>query len=152
MVIAIDFDGTLVDHRFPAIGDEVPGAFDWLQKFQESGAKLILWTARKDGFPLGTPLTDAVEFCRDRGVVFWAVNENPDQPHVLKAFAHLYIDDAAFGCPLLDNPVDGGRPFVYWAVVGPRVMDLIETHQNQNPNGVSGRVFECNQAISDYHP
>ena len=49
MFIAIDFDGTIVDHRFPEIGKPVPGAFEWMKKFKEAGAKLILWTMRSDG-------------------------------------------------------------------------------------------------------
>ena len=47
--IAVDFDGTIVDHVFPEIGAAVPGAFKWLKRFKEAGATLILWTMRSDG-------------------------------------------------------------------------------------------------------
>lgn len=126
MIIAIDFDGTLVDHRFPDIGDENPGAFRWLKEFQEAGARLILWTMRSDDRPDGTnPLREAVEFCRDRGVEFWGINENPEQRGWTgspKQYAHLYIDDAALGCPMRANPRMDGRPMVDWDRVGPEVM------------------------------
>ncbi|MBL4903373.1 MAG: hypothetical protein JKY62_12090, partial [Desulfocapsa sp.] len=48
MYICIDFDGTVVDHRYPYVGDPVPLAVDWLQRFVELGAKLILFTMRSD--------------------------------------------------------------------------------------------------------
>ena len=129
MLIALDFDGTLVDHRFPDIGAEVPGAFRWLKKWQKAGAKLILWTMRSDGKENGPTLTDAVEFCRKQGVEFWAVNENPEQKAWTdspKAYAHYLVDDSAIGCPLRENPRLGGRPYVDWDVVGPAVLKLIE--------------------------
>lgn len=134
MILAIDFDGTLVDHRFPEIGVPVPGAFDWLKRWQAAGAKLILWTMRSDGRTgggreNGPVLTEAVEFCRSQGVEFWGINENPQQKGWTgspKAYAHAYVDDAAFGCPLKENPRVGGRPYVDWSVVGPAVMALLE--------------------------
>lgn len=133
-IIAIDFDGTIVEHRFPKVGDEAPGAFEWLKKFQEAGARLILWTmrsdggVRKDGTQNETPLTDAVEFCRANGIEFWSVNGNPDQATWTgspKAYAHRYIDDAAIGCPLIQLPNDA--VVVDWEAVGPTVLEFIES-------------------------
>ena len=72
-------------------------------------------------------LSEAVEFCRQHGVEFDALNRNPQQDEWTsspKAYAHVYIDDAAFGCPL-KPPVNGGRPTVDWSIVGPSVMELI---------------------------
>lgn len=129
MLIAIDFDGTVVDHCFPDIGEPVPGAFFWLKKFQEHGAKLILWTMRSDSQKSGPVLTEAVEFCRNNGVEFWAVNENPTQKEWTgspKVYAHIYVDDAAHGCPLRTNPRLGGRDYVDWDVVGPSVLELLK--------------------------
>lgn len=135
MILAIDFDGTLAEHEFPDIGREVPGAFDWLKKFQAAGAKLILWTMRSDGRTAdgskenGPVLTEAVEWCRERGVEFWGVNGNPGQSSWTqspKAYAHLYIDDAAFGCPLVESKKAGNRPHVDWSKVGPAVMEMLE--------------------------
>lgn len=139
MIIAIDFDGTLVEHKFPEIGREVPGAFAWLRAFREAGAHLILWTMRSDlraeaasceGHKADRDyLTEAVEFCRARGVMFWGVNQNPAQASWTlspKQYAHLYVDDAALGCPL-DHSGPGERPTVQWRTVGPMVMALLNT-------------------------
>jgi hypothetical protein len=130
VIIAVDFDGTIVDHCFPAIGDPVPGAARWLKRFQEFGAKLILWTMRADGREGGfNPLTEAVEYCRSAGIEFWAVNANPEQAEWTaspKAYAHIYIDDAAFGCPLKENPRADGRPFADWDKIGPAVEDILK--------------------------
>ena len=129
-VIAIDFDGTLCDHRFPAIGKEAAGAFRWLKKFQEAGAKLVLWTMRSDGCDDGTnPLAEAVQWCLDRGVAFWAVNSNPDQHHWTaspKAYAQAYVDDNAIGCPLRKGPKKDSKAVVDWRIVGPLVMAIIK--------------------------
>ena len=130
LIIAIDFDGTIVDHRFPDIGEPVPGAFRWLKEFREAGAKLLLWTMRSDGQESGNVLTDAVAFCRNNGIEFDAVNESPEQKTWTtspKCYAHVYIDDAAFGCPLRENPRSGGRPFVDWDVVGPVIAAMISS-------------------------
>lgn len=123
MILAVDFDGTLCDHRYPDIGAEVPGAFRWLARFQAAGVRLVLWTMRSD-----ETLDDAVRWCRDRGVEFWTVNANPQQAAWTgspKVYAHAYIDDAAIGCPLRDNPRMGGRPFVDWEKVGPAVAAML---------------------------
>jgi hydroxymethylpyrimidine pyrophosphatase-like HAD family hydrolase len=73
-IIAVDFDGTLVEHQYPAIGPDVPGAFETLRQVQEAGAHLILWTMRD-----GDHLAAAVELCQDRGLVLWGINRNPEQ-------------------------------------------------------------------------
>ena len=128
MFIAIDFDGTIVDHRFPEIGRPVPGAFTWIKRFKDAGATLILWTMRSDSSAYGDTLSDAVKFCRKNGVEFDLVNSNPqDWTSSPKVLAHAYIDDAAIGCPLRSNPRMGGRPFVDWDIVGPTVMKLFDT-------------------------
>src|SRR5688572_1552154 len=98
-IIAVDFDGTLVKHKFPDIGDEVPEAFEWLKKFQEAGAKLVLWTMRDTHYQQA-----ALDYCQDRDVKFWGINMNPDQAVWTgspKAYDHIYIDDDAFGCLLV---------------------------------------------------
>lgn len=71
MTIAVDFDGTIVDHKYPAIGRERSFAIATLLLLQEEGHRLILWTARE-----GRLLDEAVEFCRSRGLEFFAVNSN----------------------------------------------------------------------------
>lgn len=126
MFIAIDFDGTIAEHEFPKIGRPVPYAFTYMRTFRDLGAKLILWTMRSDGQAHGDVLTQAVEFCRQHGIEFYGVNGNPEQrawTSSPKAYAQIYIDDAALGCPLVYPK--SGSPYVNWEQVGPRVIDMI---------------------------
>ncbi len=126
MYIAIDFDGTIVEHKYPDIGNPVPGAIEWMKRWQSAGAKLILYTMRSDGSD-GPTLTQAVEYCRRHGIEFYGVNSNPTQAKWTqspKAYAHVYVDDAAFGCPLRDA-FSTDRPMVDWEVVGPAVMQKL---------------------------
>ena len=99
MVIAVDFDGTIVEHRYPAIGKELPFAIDTLRKLVEEGHRLILWTVRE-----GQYLDEAVEFCRSRGLEFYAVNRDypeeekeNNQRFTRKLKADLWIDDRNLG-------------------------------------------------------
>lgn len=127
MIIAVDFDATLAEHIFPQIGREVAGAIHWCKMFQQAGAKLIMWTVRQDGPEYGPVRTEAVEWCRERGLVFDAVNNDLEVyswTQGNKIFANLYIDDAAFGCPLITWP--DRRPVVDWSIVGPEVMKRIK--------------------------
>jgi len=125
MIIAVDFDGTIVVHEYPAIGTELPGAFYCLRIFQSLGARLILYTMRH-----GDILEAAVKYCRDKGVEFWGINENPEQDKWSKSrkvYADIYIDDAAFGCPLMSGIYGFGnsrRP-VDWSVIGPQVDQIL---------------------------
>lgn len=130
MIICVDFDGTIVKHKFPAIGDPVPGALDSLKLFKKLGVTLILWTVRSDGQKNGDVLSQAIEYCRQNGVEFDAVNENPEQKKwssSSKAYAHYYIDDAAIGCPLCTE--QGERPWVDWRFVTPRVLSFLVEEQ-----------------------
>lgn len=75
MTIAVDFDGTIVTHEYPQIGKEIPFAIQTLKMLQQDGHKLILWSVRKDEL-----LEDAVRWCRERGLEFYAVNkEYPEE-------------------------------------------------------------------------
>ena len=71
MIIAVDFDGTIVEHKYPAIGRELPFAIETLRKLQSDRHKLILWTVRE-----GVLLEEALAFCRERGLEFYAVNRD----------------------------------------------------------------------------
>jgi hydroxymethylpyrimidine pyrophosphatase-like HAD family hydrolase len=97
MIIAVDFDGTIVEHRYPAIGKELFFAFDTLKALQKDGHQLILWTYRH-----GALLDEAVEYCRKNGVEFLAVNasyigEEMDDSISRKVNADMFIDDRNFG-------------------------------------------------------
>jgi hypothetical protein len=125
--ICIDFDGTIVEHEFPLVGKPVPGAIEWMKKFQTYGAKLILFTMRSNRGENEMYLRDAVEYCRLNGVELYGANFNPTQSRWTtspKAYGHIYIDDAAIGCPLIYPPCK--RPYVDWSVVGPMVLERLE--------------------------
>lgn len=98
MKIAVDFDGTIVEHDYPAIGKEKLFAFQTLRELQKQGALLILWTYRS-----GKELNEAVEYCKKNGVEFYAVNKNyPEEIFdetmmSRKIDADIYIDDKNIG-------------------------------------------------------
>lgn len=100
MILAIDFDGTIVSDCFPEIGEPLIFAVESLLKLKQNGNQLILWTCRTD-LPERAYLTEAVEFCRALGIEFDAVNDNlPTAPFIEKGncrkiFADFYIDDKA---------------------------------------------------------
>jgi len=97
LVIAIDFDGTIVEHRFPFIGKIRPFAFETMEALQVKGHRLILWTHRS-----GKKLDEAVLFCQTHGIEFYAVNKNfPEEVwnenDSRKILADIYIDDRNLG-------------------------------------------------------
>jgi hypothetical protein len=95
--IAIDFDGTIVEHAYPEIGKEKLFAFQTLKELEKKGARLILWT-----FRTGKELDEAIDFCRRNGIEFYSVNKNypeeiPDDNVSRKIDADIYIDDKNIG-------------------------------------------------------
>ena len=98
MIIAVDFDGTIVRHRYPKIGEELPFATETLRMLIREGHRLILWTVRE-----GKLLDEAIEWCRDRGVEFYAINRDfPEEDATGSGFsrklkADRFIDDRSFG-------------------------------------------------------
>jgi hypothetical protein len=95
--IAVDFDGTIVEHSYPAIGKEKLFAFRTLKELEKMGARIILWTFRN-----GKELDEAVSFCRQNGLEFYAVNKNyPEEVFnesvSRKIDADIYIDDKNIG-------------------------------------------------------
>jgi len=125
MDIAIDFDGTCVTHEYPEIGESI-GAEQVLRKLVEAGHNLILFTMRSDNnnYTDGKTiqndgLTQAVNWFKDNEISLYGVQRNPTQDNWTqspKCYAHLYIDDAALGCPLISTK-DVKRPFVDWIQV-----------------------------------
>ncbi|MBR3513879.1 MAG: hypothetical protein IKO12_05610 [Bacteroidaceae bacterium] len=99
MTIAVDFDGTIVTHRYPDIGEEIPFATDTLKMLIADHHRLILWSVRE-----GELLDAAVEWCRKRGVEFYAVNRDYPEEDVeknrhfsRKLKADMFIDDRNLG-------------------------------------------------------
>lgn len=130
MIIAVDFDGTCVTHDFPNLGKDI-GAAQVLKQLTDKGHQLILWTMRSDVEQPrsdnpdihtvgGQYLQQAVDWFEKNDIPLWGIQTNPDQhqwTHSPKAYAQLYIDDAALGCPLIYKPTFHSRSFVNWAEV-----------------------------------
>lgn len=98
MVIAVDFDGTIVTHQYPDIGKEQPFATETLRLLIAEQHRLILWTVRE-----GALLEEAIDWCRQRGVEFYAINKDyPEEATTHTGFsrkikADLFIDDRNLG-------------------------------------------------------
>lgn len=111
LTIAVDFDGTIVEDSYPSIGKPQLFAFDTLKKLQDKGHRLILWTYRH-----GRALDEAVAFCKENGITFYAVNksfpeEEFDDKYSRKINADLFIDDRNYG-----GMVSWGE--IYQSIVG----------------------------------
>ncbi|TLP82375.1 hydrolase [Maribacter sp. ACAM166] len=96
-IIAVDFDGTIVEHSYPKIGKQMFFAFATLKKLQQKGHRLILWTYREGIF-----LEEAVAYCLKNGVHFYAINENylgekSGKTYSRKLNADIFIDDRNVG-------------------------------------------------------
>ena len=106
-IIAVDFDGTIVTNKFPNIGEPIHEIIAHIKTLQKNGARLILWTCRRDEH-----LTAAVNFCKAHGIILEAVNENlPDIINTFggdtrKIYADLYIDDRAANLSEILNPTN----------------------------------------------
>lgn len=96
MIIAVDFDGTIVEHEYPKIGRSIPFAIETLKELQKEGHTLILWSVRD-----GDLLLEAVKYCEERGLKFYAANKNYPEEDVAtssrKLNADLFIDDRNLG-------------------------------------------------------
>lgn len=97
LVIAVDFDGTIVEDEYPKVGKAKLFAFETLKKLEDHGYRLILWTYRK-----GKRLDQAIDFCKENGIDFYAVNNSfPEEDHdpdvSRKIHADVFIDDRNVG-------------------------------------------------------
>ena len=97
LIIAVDFDGTIVEDAYPQIGSPMIFAFETLKELNKDGHRLILWTYRN-----GNRLEEAVDFCAKKGIEFYAVNKNyPEEKFEGKVSrkinADLFIDDRNIG-------------------------------------------------------
>ena len=122
LIIAVDFDGTIVEDAYPDIGKPIIFAFETLKKLQKEGHRLILWTYRT-----GEKLEDAINFCESNGVFFYAVNksfpeEQYDDSISRKIHADLFIDDRNIGGFI-------GWGEIYQMLIGPE--DIPNQQQNK---------------------
>lgn len=120
MDILIDFDGTVVTHEYPNIGEDI-GATPVLHKLINNGHNLILFTMRS-----GDKLNEAVNWFKEHSIPLYGIQKHPTQ-HTWttspKAYGQLIIDDTALGIPLV-KPANSAssylrkaRPYVDWAIV-----------------------------------
>jgi hypothetical protein len=132
--IAVDFDGTIVDHEYPAIGKEKLFAFQTLKEFNKMGANLILWT-----FRTGKELDEAVEYCRKNGIEFYSVNKNYpeevfDETVSRKIDADIFIDDKNVG----------GFPgwSEIWQMINPYELQQMQAEKRiASPRNIFKRLF-----------
>ena len=114
--IAVDFDGTVVKHRYPDVGEDVPGAVDTLRDLVNNGHKLILNTMRS-----GETLQDAVDWFDVRRLPLYGINNNKRQSYWTaspKVWADVYIDDANACSPLIKENDNGNiRDYVNWVAI-----------------------------------
>jgi hypothetical protein len=96
MIIAVDFDGTVVEHAYPRIGRPIPFAIETLLQLQKDGHTLVMWSVRS-----GSLLQEAVDYCESKGLKFYAANKNHPEEDPAKASrkldADLFIDDRNLG-------------------------------------------------------
>lgn len=97
-IIAVDFDGTIVEDAYPKIGKPKLFAFESLKQLQQDGHRLILWTYR-----YGERLMEAIEFCEKNGITFDSINNNfhgeefDVNTQSRKIHADIFIDDRNVG-------------------------------------------------------
>lgn len=118
--ICVDFDGTCVTHDYPEVGKDI-GAQKTLKELVESGHKLILFTMRAD-----KELEDAVKWFETNNIPLWGIQKNPTQHKWTsspKAYGHIYIDDAALGCPTIFDSSIHEKPFVDWKIVRRKLVE-----------------------------
>lgn len=103
MIYAVDFDGTLCVDKYPEIGEARVHRVQKVIDLQKRGHKIILWTCRTD-----QQLAEAVDWCRERGLVFDAVNDNLPEikeawgGNTRKVYCDHYIDDKNLPAEVLD--------------------------------------------------
>lgn len=130
-LIAVDFDGTIVEDKYPNIGNERLFAFQTLKALQAKGYMIILWTCRS-----GQLLTDAIEFCRKNGLEFYSVNSNypgeeiDGENFMRKIDADLYIDDRNIG----------GLPG--WGEIYQMLCPDMPINFNSNKKGILSKFFK----------
>jgi hypothetical protein len=131
MIIAVDFDGTIVEHKYPKIGKPIPFAIETLLQLQKENHQLILWTVRE-----GQLLQDAIDYCAEHGLYFYAANANyPEEavPSPRKLNVDMFIDDRNIGglpdwgviYKAVQATVEGGDSFQ-------TIMSAQETQQEKN--------------------
>ena len=138
MLIAVDFDGTIVEHQYPEIGEERPFATEVLKMLIAERHKVVLWTMRE-----GKLLDEAVQWCADRGVQFYAVNSNSPSMFLeakkdylsCKLNADVFIDDRNIGglpdWPTIHRIINSGKSWKQ--MIRAEVMNEFQEHEPPYP-------------------
>ena len=140
MKIAVDFDGTIVEHRYPQIGEEKLFAIETLKQLQTLGHQLILWTFRH-----GKELDEAIEYCRKKGIEFYAVNKSyPEEDFdpattSRKIDVELFIDDRNVGGFLGWSEI--------WQIINP---DSIDSEYNELTNLTARGNFSVGSRLKKF--
>ena len=111
--ICVDFDGTCVEHKFPLVGKTLPMCIEKLREFVAKDYKIILYTMRDK-----ETLNDAILWFSNNNIPLYGINDNPSQHKWTtspKVFADVYIDDMAYGVPLVYPK--NSRPYVDWSKI-----------------------------------
>lgn len=122
--IVLDFDGTVVKHRYPAVGEDI-GAVPVLRMLIQNGHKLLLSTMRSHNSNGVDTLQPAIDWFASNGIALYGINENPSQKEWTsssKVYGDIYIDDRALGAPLKKDDVNIAgytptSPYIDWGVV-----------------------------------
>ena len=140
MVIACDFDGTIVTHEYPRIGKPIPFAIQTLKKLQEEDHhQIILWSVRE-----GELLQEALDYCKSKGLEFYAVNSNypeeKEEHHTPRKLAvDLWIDDRNLGglpdWGVIYQMIHSGKPYE------PAPQDINLDYQPEKKKGFFARLF-----------
>jgi hypothetical protein len=123
MRIYLDFDGTVVEHNFPAIGAENPNAFNVISKLQKAGHELILNTYRVEIDIIH--VEEALEFINSSNLLIEPIKmylpkKLDPKPFDLSAAIdcnQLYIDDISQGIPMRRNEVLAYGLMIDWVTL-----------------------------------
>lgn len=121
--VVLDFDGTVVKHRYPIIGEDI-GAVPILRKLIQNGHKILLNTMRSHNSEGKDTLQPAIDWFTANEIPLYGVNENPCQQGWTtspKVYGNIYIDDASLGAPLKkdDSPhpiLGAAPPYIDWKI------------------------------------
>ena len=113
MNIFLDFDGTIVEHDYPEIGEPNPNALEVIKKLQDAGHHIILNTMRVE-FNDETleaaldylNLNDKVKGINILQHTQWKIH--PPRWNLDKIENDLYIDDIAANIPLIKASMVNG--------------------------------------------
>ncbi|WP_303821502.1 BT0820 family HAD-type phosphatase [Apibacter mensalis] len=142
-IIAIDFDGTIVEDKYPEIGKPMIFAFETMKRLQSRGFRLILWTYRH-----GKRLEEAVEFCYKNGIEFYAVNSSFEgeifdrETQSRKINADYFIDDRNLGgFPGWGEVYEIIKEKIEFGVEGRQVL-AYSKRKLKNKRGFFSRIFK----------